>query len=139
LISETLDPGWFTFPFLLPAADITVFFVGMEQRIKVSMEGEEILADGFTADDQTCWVRGSSTEEYNKDEAENVIAHEIGHVIVGKGHPDANGGPAILQGSDDNARLMATRSSSAWTKAKLLVKEEWDAAQQWLTAKSHHQ
>ena len=59
------------------------------------------------------------------------IAHEIGHVLIGEGHPDQNDGPAPLQGTDRSLRLMNSGYSNVHG-AKLLVKKEWDLAEAWL-------
>lgn len=63
----------------------------------------------------------------------HTIAHEIGHMIVGGGHPDEGQGPAPLVGTDRTKRLMC--SGYNWQiGASLLVKSEWDAAEERLKA-----
>jgi hypothetical protein len=64
-----------------------------------------------------------------------TIAHEIGHVICGYGHPDekaGNCGPAPLVGTNHDQRLMRSGSRDAILKGNRLVKGEWDAAEIWL-------
>jgi hypothetical protein len=67
-----------------------------------------------------------------------TIAHEIGHIFVGKGHPGLEeGGPAPLPGTDHRQRLMAGGKIvplGGIRSGKLLVKAEWDAAEAWLEA-----
>lgn len=70
-----------------------------------------------------------------------TIAHEIGHIMIGEGHPsDYNielqfggnhGGPAPLPGTDTSRRLMSSVDSRA-PGAHLLVKTEWDLIEGWL-------
>jgi len=57
-----------------------------------------------------------------------TIAHELGHVLIGGGHPDQGGGFAPLPGTDHSERLMSTFATRA-AGAKLLVKTEWDRAE----------
>ena len=61
-----------------------------------------------------------------------TLAHEIGHIIVGAGHPDELGGPAVLRGTDHTKRLMCSGNFSTHTGSCLLVKREWDKAEEWL-------
>ncbi len=60
-----------------------------------------------------------------------TIAHEIGHVLIGEGHPNEGGGRAPLPGTDHSKRLMSTLAVRS-AGAKLLVKNEWDEAEAWL-------
>jgi hypothetical protein len=62
----------------------------------------------------------------------STIAHEIGHVLVGEGHPNQprTPGPARLPGTDHSKRLMA--SGAFRNRGNLLVKAEWDKAEKWL-------
>ena len=67
----------------------------------------------------------------------DTIAHEIGHVLVGEGHPDkttGNLGPAPLPGTRHNCRLMCSGPNSNGS-SRLLVKKEWDEAEKWLKAR----
>ncbi len=62
----------------------------------------------------------------------HTIAHEIGHIVVGGGHPnEGNEGPAPLVGTDRTKRLMC-RGSESDQNSLLLVKKEWDKAEEWL-------
>jgi hypothetical protein len=67
-----------------------------------------------------------------------TIGHEIGHILVGEGHPGQdNGGPAPLPGTDHRQRLMAGGEIvplGGLRTGKLLVKAEWDEADAWLKA-----
>jgi hypothetical protein len=66
--------------------------------------------------------------------AMRTLAHEIGHVMVGAGHPDHGSGPAILRGTDHTKRLMCSGDFFTHTGSCLLVKREWDKAEEWLKA-----
>ena len=61
------------------------------------------------------------------------MAHEIGHVFWGPGHPNdrPNVGRAALPGTDFSKRLMATFQAGG-ILPKLIVKAEWDEAEKWL-------
>lgn len=63
----------------------------------------------------------------------DTIAHEIGHVFVGEGHPDqdASPGPAPLPGTKHSCRLMCSGPNSDGS-SRVLVKAEWDEAEEWL-------
>ena len=76
----------------------------------------------------------------------DTIAHEIGHVILGAGHPGeveqkaapngalawVNGGVAPLIGTKQIERLMCSGGKRAKDgSSRLLVKKEWDAAELW--------
>lgn len=98
----------------------------------------------------TCWgaadslanpdVAGSGATIYN---VSQTTAHEIGHVIVGAGHPDENDGAAPLPGTTHSERLMANRfalptimfhgSMTREYRKHRLVKGEWDKAEGWLS------
>ena len=62
------------------------------------------------------------------------IAHEIGHVLVGYGHPDESRGAAPLPGTHLPNRLMVSGNGYSVFRGSLLVKGEWDAAEKWLKA-----
>lgn len=84
----------------------------------------------------------------NQNDVIHAIAHEIGHVMIGEGHPDkeptpqqlaqfphlaGDGGPAPLKGTDTFSRLMNSGTLIAPTmNCKLLVKTEWDRMESWL-------
>lgn len=68
----------------------------------------------------------------------NTMIHEMGHRIVGLGHPNLggtgtglDGGVAPLIGTDRTRRLMASGGHRA-DDGYLLVKKEWDRAETWL-------
>jgi hypothetical protein len=75
----------------------------------------------------------------------DTLAHEIGHLMVGEGHPSdynielalggSHGGPAPLPGTDTALRLMSGHDARA-PGARLLVKAEWDLAEEWLKSNS---
>ncbi|MDB6077446.1 MAG: hypothetical protein JWO82_1193 [Akkermansiaceae bacterium] len=79
----------------------------------------------------------SSGTPIGKEQWMNTLAHEIGHVILGRGHPDDSGdivGPASLPQTDRKPRLMCsgTFRHSGDPDRKSLVKAEWDKAEGWL-------
>ena len=61
----------------------------------------------------------------------HTIAHEVGHILVGGGHPDEGGGNSPLAGTDRTQRLMCSGPNST-LESILLVKHEWDDAAVWL-------
>jgi hypothetical protein len=82
-------------------------------------------------------VVNMSTYHTHSTDQLRTIAHEIGHLMVGPGHPDQyleflpeTGGFAPLQSipGEHPKRLMHSNSSSG----RLLVKKEWDLAELWL-------
>ena len=123
--------------------NFNLYLVGCEKPISTD-------AFGITSrETKTCWVIGNFVSPMNSDTAllydpdeghMHNIAHEIGHVLVGPGHPDEKDfpGPAPLMGTNRKLRLMASGSasgsSSAFERGKLLVKGEWDDAEAWMAA-----
>ncbi|KAH0534172.1 hypothetical protein GP486_008927 [Trichoglossum hirsutum] len=82
----------------------------------------------------------SSGTPLGKEQWLNTLAHEIGHVMLDKGHPDdelGTPGPASLPGTDRKIRLMRSGLflNGAGTGRRTLVKAEWDAAEGWLIKK----
>jgi hypothetical protein len=69
-------------------------------------------------------------------ENKHTIAHEIGHLIMKYGHPDEGGGAAPLPGLPASAYPDRLMTGGGKTKrpehGKLLVKGEWDAAEEWM-------
>jgi hypothetical protein len=64
----------------------------------------------------------------------NTMMHELGHRIVGDGHPNQGGGLAPLVGTDRRWRLMASGDHRI-PGARLIVKKEWDKAEEWLSTR----
>jgi hypothetical protein len=94
-------------------------------------------------ENRICWVIGNPVEFMNSSNLlpydpvsgpVPTIAHEIGHILVGPGHPDQNylPGPGRLPGTDHRQRLMCSGNVAKLIPGKLLVKGEWDAAEGWL-------
>ena len=81
-------------------------------------------------------TEGGADRDY--DEVSYTCAHEIGHLMVGSGHPDKylppgnTGGIAPLQSLPLTKRMTRLMAADGTTESKLLVKSEWDAAEQWL-------
>ncbi len=83
---------------------------------------------------RTCWVLGSPLTNHNTStHVLETMAHEIGHVLIGAGHPDLSNqySPAPLPGTDRTKRLMRSGTSNA-PFGKAIVKGEWDEAKTWL-------
>ena len=63
----------------------------------------------------------------------DTIAHEIGHVLVGEGHPDLGNNLSPLPGTIHGERLMRSgHKKRIGNSLGLLVKREWDSAENWL-------
>lgn len=76
----------------------------------------------------------------NNAELLHTVAHEIGHCILGEGHPDEGTGPAALKGLLPKSAVQERLMVSGLRKRRpnfgcRLVKGEWDAAETWLKAR----
>lgn len=73
-----------------------------------------------------CWVNADRVLA----DVTYTIAHEIGHTIVGEGHPDEGGGVAPLTGTNRSLRLMLSgeHPEQLAPHGLQLVKSEWDSA-----------
>lgn len=119
-------------------ADITVYMVGGRKPIDTNATGLS------NRENRICWVIGNPVEFMNSSNLlpydpvsgpVHTIAHEIGHILVGPGHPDQTylPGPGRLPGTDHRQRLMCSGNIAKLIPGKLLVKGEWDAAEEWLS------
>lgn len=117
----------------LTTTDIRVFIIANAGTFLVQNQG---LAYGFTnRSAKTCWILGKSTGDYNSQEhLKSTIAHEIGHVLTGYGHPDSSSqrNSAPLDGTDRSLRMMCSRPNRSQQDGRLLVKKEWDVAEIWM-------
>ncbi len=108
---------------LPPKMLIAAFAYGLARRNQ-----NMVFVDG----DSHLWGLGRD----NDAELMHTIAHEIGHCIIADGHPDEGGGAAQLSGLSlysHKQRLMVSGSNVNHSKhGNLLVKGEWDAAEEWL-------
>lgn len=131
--------------------------MGADNDIRLLVLDEITLADsslgmslvGHAANNtapNTCLVlvrqRGGAPRSV--EELRFTIAHEIGHVLVGLGHPDVDplvaivesrGGPAPLEAlglPEHQQRLMCSGANRLLGVSRLLVKAEWDKAEEWL-------
>jgi len=88
------------------------------------------------------WLPG---ETVGLDEGLHNAAHEVGHFIIGDGHPlpdiiipknapPSLQGPAPLPGTDKGVRLMCNLTQFAYpgNLRRLTVKGEWDAVKTWI-------
>lgn len=91
----------------------------------------DVFSDGFLT--KSCDSNSNIVPERHRtlDDVIHTIAHEVGHIIVGGGHPDEESGKAPLPGTDRARRLMC--SGPNWSgDSLLLVKQEWENAEAWL-------
>ena len=121
---------------------ITIFFIGASQWIV----DEDSLARGKTVRSEAkCYIVASEIVPGppalpSAATLQRTIPHEVGHVLVGYGHPDeyqlppsGYGGEAPLPGTDHRRRLMASgKVGKLGPVGDLLVKKEWDEAESWL-------
>ncbi len=136
LAQQAQEPGHTPFD-----EHLTLYLVGCQKPISTDAYG---IASRLT---KTCWVIGNFVSKMGDDDIlpydpgignMHNIAHEIGHILVGPGHPDEKEGPgpAELVGTNRKERLMASGSASGSDSAlmhgKVLVKGEWDAADEWM-------
>ena len=77
----------------------------------------------------TAKVQNSARVEEEMEVIMGVIAHEIGHIMIGTGHPsedkNSDRGPAPLPGTIHINRLMRTYIKPVGVP-DILVKGEWD-------------
>lgn len=131
--------------------DIDVFVVGgcwsvtaHEGRGGILYVDKGIYAGLTRRPRAACYIAGSQVtgdQSIPEDEMLQTIAHEIGHVIIGPGHPDLDvgSGPAPLKGTNHLERLMhsdvVVKKKAGCLDRNLIVKKEWDAADEWLFQK----
>ncbi len=120
------------------AADINVYFVGGAEQITVwrDFNSEFHGFGGYVGlahpASRTVWLPGNTGR--SKSGILNTLAHEIGHVMMGGGHPNDGGGPAPLAGTHHPDRLMYSNPfHTGLLRKRLLVKGEWDKIDEWLT------
>lgn len=101
------------------------------------------LLDLLDLPENVCFVLVRERNDNTRilDEIAFTTAHEIGHILLGEGHPDAPAGhpgghgPAWLQGTTlvgHRKRLMCSGNHYILGHSRMLVKAEWDKAEQWL-------
>jgi hypothetical protein len=129
-------------------ADINVYVLGgadmpgLYERDGKLHQATALGAYGFARREQNMvFIDGNADfwdDVLNRDTVEEnkrTIAHEIGHCIVGYGHPDEGSGPAPLPGltkKEHGPRLMVSGSNVRRPNiGRLLVKGEWDEAEIW--------
>lgn len=115
------------------SVDVRIFALGHD------LYDQGLTANGYAPNfSNTAFLGPMRTYEYlpliRQGLAMRALAHEIGHIMVGAGHPDQFAGPAVLRGPDHTKRLMCSGNFSTHTGSCLLVKREWDMAEEWLTA-----
>ncbi len=142
----------------IPDFNINLYLVGGVTYIVPTLwnaekgEVEQFMAAGAAdRDNRRCWVAAGFTNDVNDPEKLDTVAHEIGHIIFGHGHPDASTvrdilnrpipgrlltveytGPAPLPGTVMPKRLMCSgilrRKDGS---SRMIVKGEWDKAVDW--------
>ncbi len=132
-----------------PSADVNVYVIGASSIAAwtYSPQAEKwgpIIALGYAdRPRRSAWVNASflgisvsssSPLSIKKQNVLHTIAHEIGHIFIGYGHPNEGAGPAPLPGSDHAQRLMFTKQIGNQFPRRF-VKGEWDAADLWLEAR----
>ncbi|RYD21301.1 MAG: hypothetical protein EOP88_11865 [Verrucomicrobiaceae bacterium] len=122
----------------LPASDIVVFLMGT--RKKLGGSGWGLTNRGANC----CWIYAETTDGRTLGHLSQTIAHEIGHVLVGYGHPDEEDGPSPLRGTNRRERMMHSGEhmgnpgteyanvGGASARGHRFVKKEWDEAEIWL-------
>lgn len=133
------------------SANIDVWVIGGDIKLlhrgtfhDTRVAGRQVLGKGVGK----VIIDGSLIDVPNLTDAEkpdyvlHIIAHEIGHAMIGRGHPDDNEpGEAVVLKWDGNggrdphvrSRLMCS-GDTAGTKSrgKCLIKKEWDKIETWL-------
>lgn len=112
-------------------AHLHVFIIGMDGLIDNDAKG--VTSPGKA----TCWIVGRPHLRYDsKQDVLETIGHEIGHVFFKAGHPDEDDqlkrGVAPLLGTD-RSQLLMSKGDNFSSKSRLIVKKEWDRAEEWLS------
>jgi hypothetical protein len=64
----------------------------------------------------------------------DTMVHEIGHILLGEGHPDRGDNRSPLPGTRHVERLMCSGPQRKKDgSSRLIVKQEWDDAENWLS------
>ena len=111
-----------------------LFCDGEAKGIAMRIDPNKNPGEPGRGETNACWILADNLPAIELGEIPRRIAHEMGHVLVGYGHPDepANRGPAPLPGTDPRIRLMVSGTNNGIAPGELLVKGEWDAAEKWL-------
>ena len=103
--------------------------------IGIVTPGSVVPMVGFTHLDSRSAIAADQNSQTPAIEVMDTIAHEIGHVMFGAGHPDHAFQPGVapLKDTDHSRHLMASgyKRRIDGTSCRL-VKEEWDRAEVWL-------
>jgi len=122
--------------------DPTLLSEGTEPGIALgsSFPPLELESAGY----ENCVIVDRSLFYVRNDDPELTAAHEIGHLMVGAGHPGSysvehpeDGGLAALQNLEPEEHKKRLMYGSNLSSRKLLVKTEWDLAEDWLSTRSN--
>lgn len=129
-------------------SNINAYIVGGCETFRPWTAEGGVLKPAFTAtgiahpEGRKVWINRTARNmdsgqlQAAKAEALRVLAHEVGHIMIGPGHPNINsGGAAPLPGTKHSDRLMWVPfpgQTTADARRRLLVKGEWDRIEEWL-------
>lgn len=114
--------------------DIRIFIMGSYDSLHESAGG--FFFSGITNPDEAwCWLATKQLKpgtQIGRERWMNLVGHEIGHVMLGGGHPNQSWQPgrAGLPETTHRQRLMNSQA----TTGKTQVKAEWDKAEGWLNS-----
>ncbi len=120
------------------AGNIQIYVMGGLNFLESTTPGKLPMTGLANPGEAYVWLADDNAASGTADERKswlNTVAHEIGHVFFGEGHPNLpTPGPAPLSGTDDMVRLMHNgfgHVGSALIR-RVCVKAEWDVAEEWL-------
>ncbi len=127
------------------AGNIRVYVMGGYHEVFSPGDGFPFYGAWTDPEGARIWMSIGSLISGNEDGKKlwlTTLAHEIGHVFLGRGHPDnsAHPGVAPLPNTPDEIKQRLMHSGSPLTplspaerrNRRVLVKGEWDEAESWL-------
>ncbi len=115
--------------------DIQIFIAG--SYVALHRPNGQPVAGMASIAENWAWLHIGTLLSEEEETWLNTMAHEIGHIFFGAGHPndEAIPGPAFLPETDVAIRLMRAGDMNPGppkTARRLIVKTEWDRAERWL-------